>query len=60
VALLENKLFVELAKVVGDWLWHSGMIGNKPGLGLGCFGTLVVKSVKGRMESIAGDGESIA
>jgi hypothetical protein len=41
-------------------LWHSGMIGNKPGLGLGCFGRLVVRSVKGRMESIAGDGESIA
>jgi hypothetical protein len=25
---------VELAKVVDDWLWHSGMIGNKPSLGL--------------------------
>jgi hypothetical protein len=38
VALLEDMLFVELEKVVDGWLWHSDMIGNKPGLGLGCFG----------------------
>jgi hypothetical protein len=38
VALLEDMLFVELEKIVDGWLWHSDMIGNKPGLGLGCFG----------------------
>jgi hypothetical protein len=34
VALPEDMLFVELAKVENDWLWHSDMIGNKPELGL--------------------------
>jgi hypothetical protein len=33
---------VELAKVMGGWLWHISMIGNKLGLGLGCFGRLVM------------------
>jgi hypothetical protein len=60
VALLEDMLFVELAKVMDDWLWHSGMIGNKPRLGLGCFGRLVVGNVKGMMENITGGGEPIA
>jgi hypothetical protein len=53
-------LFVDLAKVMSDWLWHSGTIGKKPRLGLGCFGRLVVRSVKGRMESITGGGKPIA
>jgi hypothetical protein len=37
----------------------SGMIGNKLRLGLGCFGQLVVGSVKGKVENIAGAGEPI-
>jgi hypothetical protein len=60
VALLEDMLIVELMKVVDGWLWHSGMIGNKSELGLGCFGRLAVGNTKGKMENIAGDGEPIA
>jgi hypothetical protein len=60
VALPEDMLFVELAKVVVDWLWRSGMIGNKPGLGLGYFGRLVVGDAKGKMVSIVGGGVPIA
>jgi hypothetical protein len=60
VALSEDMLFVDSAKVMSDWLWHSGTIGKKPRLGLGCFGRLVVRSVKGRMESITGGGKPIA
>jgi hypothetical protein len=52
-------LFVELAKVVGDWLWYSSMISNRLGLELDCFDRLVVENAKGKMESIADDGESI-
>jgi hypothetical protein len=37
VALSEDMLFAELAKVVVGWLWHSDMIGNKSRFGLGCF-----------------------
>jgi hypothetical protein len=59
VALLEDMLFVELAKVVDDWLWYSSMISNRLGLELDCFDRLVVENVKGKMESIADDGESI-
>jgi hypothetical protein len=51
---------VELAKVVDGWLWRSGMIGNKPEHGLGCFDRLVVGNVKGKMVSVAGGGEPIA
>jgi hypothetical protein len=36
------------------------MVHNKPELGFGCFGRLVVKKVKGRMGSIVGVGEPIA
>jgi hypothetical protein len=50
--LLEDMLFVELAKVVDDWLWCSGRIGNMLEAGLGCFGKLTVERVKDRMESI--------
>jgi hypothetical protein len=39
---------VELAKVVCGWLWHSGMIGNRAELGHGCFGRLVMGSVRGK------------
>jgi hypothetical protein len=53
-------LFVELAEVVDDWLWRSGMIDNKPGLGLSCFGRLMVGSVKDKMEYITSGGEPIA
>jgi hypothetical protein len=53
-------LFVELVKVVDDWLWHSDMIDNRSGLGLDSFDRLVVENAKGKMQSIIGDGESIA
>jgi hypothetical protein len=53
-------LFVGLAKVVDGWLWHSDMIGNKPGHGLGYFGWLVVGNAKDKMKNIAGGGEPIA
>jgi hypothetical protein len=51
---------VKLMKVVDGWLWHSDIIGNRLGLGLGCFGKLVLGNVKGKMENIAGGGEPIA
>jgi hypothetical protein len=60
VILLEDMLLVGLAKVVDDWLWRSGMIGSKSGLGIGSFGRLAVGNVKGKMENIAGGGEPIA
>jgi hypothetical protein len=53
-------LFVEWVKVVDDWLWCSDMIGNKPGLGLGCFGRLVVGNATGKMENFVVGGELIA
>jgi hypothetical protein len=53
-------LFVELAVVVVDWLWHSGMIGNKSGLRLSCFGRPAVRSAKAKMRNNVGDGEPIA
>jgi hypothetical protein len=52
-------LFVELAKVMDDWLWRNGMISNCSGLGPDCFDRLVVENAKGKMESIASNGESI-
>jgi hypothetical protein len=45
VALPGDMLFVGLAKVKDDWLWRSDIIGNKPELGLGCFGRLAVEKV---------------
>jgi hypothetical protein len=62
VSLPEDILFVKLMKVVDGWLWRSDIIGNMLGLGLGlgCFGKLVVGNVKGKMENIAGGGEPIA
>jgi hypothetical protein len=53
-------LFVELAKILDDRLWHSGRIGNMPEVGLGCFGKLVVERVNDRMENIAGSEDPIA
>jgi hypothetical protein len=60
VALPNDMLFVELAKVVYGYLRYSGMIDSKSGIGLGCFGRLIVGSAKGKMENIAGGGELIA
>jgi hypothetical protein len=37
---------MELAKVVDGWLWHSGMIGNKPRLGVNCFGRFAVQMLR--------------
>jgi hypothetical protein len=50
---------VELVKVEGGWLWHCDMIGNRPELGLGCFGRLVAERARGMMGSSVG-GEPIA
>jgi hypothetical protein len=55
-----GMLFVELAKVEGDWLWHNGRIGSMPGIGFDYFGKVVVEKAKDRMENNAGDGEPIA
>ena len=52
-------LFVELAKVEGDWLWHSGMTSNMPEVGFGYFGRLGLESAEGRMGNNAGDVEPI-
>jgi hypothetical protein len=45
-------LFVELAKVVDDWMWHSGRIGNMPEVRLACSGKLAVERAKDRMENM--------
>jgi hypothetical protein len=58
--LLGDMLFVELAKVVDDWLWRSGRIANMLEVGLDCFVKLVVERVKDRMENVAGSGGAIA
>jgi hypothetical protein len=41
MTLSEDVLFVELVKVVDDWLWRNGMIDNRPGLRLDCFDRLM-------------------
>jgi hypothetical protein len=38
-------------------LWCSGMTGNKMEVGLGCFGRLATKRMKGKMGSIGGGEE---
>jgi hypothetical protein len=48
---------VEPTKAVGDWLWYSGRIGNKPELALGCLGEFVAERANGRMVSIGGEAE---
>jgi hypothetical protein len=58
--LLEEMLFVELAKVVHNWLWRSGRIGNMPQVGLGCFGKLAAERAKDRMGNIASNEGPIA
>jgi hypothetical protein len=58
VVLAEGMLFMELAKAKDGWLWHSGMIDNKPKLRLGSFGKFVVETAKGRIENI--DCEAVA
>jgi hypothetical protein len=60
VELTKDMLFVKLMEVVGDSLWHSDRIDNRPELGLDLFDGLVVKKVKGRMENIDGGTEPIA
>jgi hypothetical protein len=58
--LAEVTLFVELAKVERDWLWHNGRIGSMSKIGFDYFGKLVVEKVKDRMENNAGGAEPIA
>jgi hypothetical protein len=60
VELTEDKLFVEPTKVVGDWLWYSGRIGNKLELALSCLGEFVAERANGRMVSIGGEAEPTA
>jgi hypothetical protein len=60
VALAKHMLFVELAKVEGDWLWHSGMTSNMPEVGFAYFSRTVLESVEGRMGNITGYVEPIA
>jgi hypothetical protein len=54
VELAEGILFLELMEVVGDWLYRSDNIDNRPELGLDLFGGLVAERAKGRMENING------
>jgi hypothetical protein len=54
MVLAEGMLFMELAKVKGDWLWHNDRIGSMPGVKFGCFAKLVVERVKDRIENITG------
>jgi hypothetical protein len=60
VVLAEDMLFVELAKVEHDWLWHNGRIGSMPEVGFDCFGKLTVEEANDRMKNIAGGEEPIA
>jgi hypothetical protein len=60
VTLAEGMLSVELVKVEGDWLWHSGMTSNIPEVRFGYFGRLGLECMEGRMGNIAGDVEPIA
>jgi hypothetical protein len=53
-------LFVELAKVVDDWLWRSGRIANMLEVGLDYFVKLVVERVKDRMDNVSGSRGVIA
>jgi hypothetical protein len=52
-------LSVELAKVEGNWLWHSGMTSNMSEVGFG-YGRLGLYSAEGGMGNITGDVEPIA
>jgi hypothetical protein len=55
VELVEDKLFVKLAKAGGGWLWHNDRIDKKLELVPGCcFGGFVGHREKGRMRSIIG------
>jgi hypothetical protein len=58
--IARGMLFVKLTNVEDDWLWRSDMTDNKLELGLGCFGRLAAKKMKGMMESIGGGEEPIA
>jgi hypothetical protein len=60
MALAEGMLSIELEKVEGYWLWHSGMTDNMSEDGFSYFGRLWLESVEGRMENITGDVEPIA
>jgi hypothetical protein len=60
IELAKDMLFMELTKGEGDWLWHSGTIGNKSKLGLGCLGEFVMERAKGIMENTGYDVMPIA
>jgi hypothetical protein len=50
----------ELARAMGDWLWHSNRIGNELEFGLGCLDNSVLGRTKGRMESTGYEARAIA
>jgi hypothetical protein len=60
VELAEGMLFAEVADAMGGWLWCNGKIDSMPEVVLDWFGRLVVKKVKDRMVTIAGDEGSVA
>jgi hypothetical protein len=61
VELVEDMLFMELAKARGGWLWHNDKIDNKPEhVPSCCFGGFVVKKAKGGMWNISGEAVPIA
>jgi hypothetical protein len=57
--LVEGTLFVELVKVVGDWLVRNDRIGNKLELGLGYLGEFGMGRAKDKMESIDGEADPL-
>jgi hypothetical protein len=53
-------LYVELANVTGDWMWHSGRIDNMPEVRLGWFDKLMLEKVNDKLGNIGGGGWLIA
>jgi hypothetical protein len=60
VELVEGRLFVELVKAVGDWLWCSDRIGNRPELDLDCLDNSTMGGKKGKMENTSCEMKAIA
>jgi predicted NUDIX family NTP pyrophosphohydrolase len=53
-------LYVELANVTGDWMWHSGRIDNMPEVRLGWFDKLMLEKANDKLGNIGGGGWLIA
>jgi hypothetical protein len=52
-------LFLELVKVVGDWLWRNGRFDNMSELGPSYLDGFMAEIAKDRMACIGGEGEPI-